>query len=209
MSAPQPDQAAFEWVGGRTALDFTNTVSWHPEQLRRERLDRYEHVLDWGVGAGVLTADRARDLAAAAQSHPEAARRALERAHLVRELLHRLFIAVADGKAPEPGLVDSFNGLLARSLGHLRLTDAADSLAWQTSRDDLDAVLHPVIWSAAQILSSGDRALLRRCANDVCGWVFVDESRNKRRRWCDMRDCGNRAKARRHYARRRRESREV
>jgi predicted RNA-binding Zn ribbon-like protein len=203
MAPVEATRAEFEWVGGRTSLDFTNTVSWHPDSLRRERLERYEHVLDWGVGAGVLTADRARELAAAAELSPEGASRALERALLVRELLHRLFVAVADGKEPEPGLVHSFNGLLARSLGHLCLTDAADSLAWQTSRDDLDAVLHPVIWSAAQILSSGDRALLRRCANDVCGWVFVDESRNKRRRWCDMRDCGNRAKARRHYARRR------
>jgi predicted RNA-binding Zn ribbon-like protein len=43
---------------------------------------------------------------------------------------------------------------------------------------------------------------VRECSGDTCGWLFVDTSRNHSRRWCDMEDCGNRAKARRHYLRR-------
>jgi len=42
-------------------------------------------------------------------------------------------------------------------------------------------------------------------ATDGCGWLFLDETRNRSRRWCSMKDCGNRAKARRHYRRRRAE----
>ncbi|HEV2391667.1 MAG TPA: CGNR zinc finger domain-containing protein [Verrucomicrobiae bacterium] len=41
---------------------------------------------------------------------------------------------------------------------------------------------------------------MRLCQGDTCGWLFVDSSKNHSRRWCDMRDCGNRAKARRHRA---------
>jgi predicted RNA-binding Zn ribbon-like protein len=37
------------------------------------------------------------------------------------------------------------------------------------------------------------------CEGGLCGWLFLDESRGKRRRWCDMNDCGGRAKARRYY----------
>ena len=48
-------------------------------------------------------------------------------------------------------------------------------------------------------LVSGDRELIRQCEDDACGWLFVDRSRGGRRRWCSMADCGNRAKARRHY----------
>jgi predicted RNA-binding Zn ribbon-like protein len=35
----------------------------------------------------------------------------------------------------------------------------------------------------------------KACRGDDCRWVFVDGSRNASRRWCDMANCGNRAKA--------------
>ncbi len=38
---------------------------------------------------------------------------------------------------------------------------------------------------------------MKECAADNCNWLFYDASRNRSRRWCDMRDCGNRAKVRR------------
>ena len=62
--------------------------------------------------------------------------------------------------------------------------------------------LWPVLWSAADLLTSDRLARVRSCGDPRCGWLFLDTSRNRSRRWCDMADCGNRAKARRHYARR-------
>jgi len=56
-----------------------------------------------------------------------------------------------------------------------------------------------VLWSAADLLTHADRRRVRRCANDACLWLFVDESKAETRRWCDMSSCGNRAKSRRHY----------
>ena len=66
-----------------------------------------------------------------------------------------------------------------------------------------DRMLWPVTRSAAELLVSGELSRVRTCANDTCGWLFMDTSKNRSRRWCDMNDCGNRAKARRHYARKR------
>jgi predicted RNA-binding Zn ribbon-like protein len=79
------------------------------------------------------------------------------------------------------------------------ITDGARGLAWAPLADD---VLAPVVWSAAELLTSGPLERVRECpGDDTCGWLFLDTSRNGSRRWCDMRTCGNRAKARRHYCR--------
>ncbi|XVS60918.1 CGNR zinc finger domain-containing protein [Actinosynnema sp. CA-299493] len=58
-----------------------------------------------------------------------------------------------------------------------------------------------IAWS--ELVTTGESQRLKRCADDVCGWVFWDVSRNHSRRWCKMRVCGNRAKSRRYSARQR------
>jgi predicted RNA-binding Zn ribbon-like protein len=50
-------------------------------------------------------------------------------------------------------------------------------------------------------LQSGRPERFRTCANDTCRWTFFDTSPTGRRRWCDMKICGNRAKASRHRQR--------
>ena len=72
---------------------------------------------------------------------------------------------------------------------------------WPGGRlDDLDRVMWPAVWSAADVLTGEDVDRVRQCAGAGCAWLFIDRSRNHTRRWCDMSVCGNRAKARRHYA---------
>ncbi len=75
---------------------------------------------------------------------------------------------------------------------------------WQDDPEPaLDRVLWPIIRSAAQLLIADELSRLKLCDADDCGWLFVDGSRNRSRRWCDMSDCGNRAKARRYRERQR------
>ncbi|WP_308283833.1 CGNR zinc finger domain-containing protein [Streptomyces buecherae] len=57
-----------------------------------------------------------------------------------------------------------------------------------------------VAWS--ELVLAGDAARLKRCAEHECAWVFWDVSKNRSRRWCSMRVCGNRNKARRFAAKR-------
>jgi predicted RNA-binding Zn ribbon-like protein len=75
----------------------------------------------------------------------------------------------------------------------------ADWITAETS--PMDAVLWPIVWSAEDLLVSGERGRLKTCGSEACGWLFYDESRSRRRRWCSMSDCGNRAKAKRFYHR--------
>jgi predicted RNA-binding Zn ribbon-like protein len=63
-------------------------------------------------------------------------------------------------------------------------------------------MLWPIVDAAADLLVRGEPERIKTCGSATCGWLFLDLSRNRSRRWCDMKDCGNRAKARRHYARR-------
>ena len=84
-----------------------------------------------------------------------------------------------------------------------QIVSTADGFAWAWS--DEQAALDPMLWriarSAADLLTSGELGRVRECADEVCGWVFLDMSKNQSRRWCDMKECGNQAKSRRHYER--------
>ncbi|HKA53083.1 MAG TPA: CGNR zinc finger domain-containing protein, partial [Candidatus Binatia bacterium] len=82
-----------------------------------------------------------------------------------------------------------------------RLAQADGGFAWETKKITVSApgMLAPVLWSAADLLTHAGRGRVRRCANNACLWLFVDESKAGTRRWCDMSSCGNRAKSRRHY----------
>ncbi|GAA0393839.1 hypothetical protein GCM10010357_13330 [Streptomyces luteireticuli] len=55
--------------------------------------------------------------------------------------------------------------------------------------------------STGELVVTGESTRLKRCAEQACAWVFWDVSKNRSRRWCSMRVCGNRAKARRYAAR--------
>ena len=72
---------------------------------------------------------------------------------------------------------------------------------WTSEADGLQKVLFTVLASAAELLASDRLGRIRECGAADCTWLFVDESRNRSRRWCDMTACGNRMKARRHYQR--------
>jgi predicted RNA-binding Zn ribbon-like protein len=82
-----------------------------------------------------------------------------------------------------------------------QIVKTKDGYAWDAAgnKTQLDWILNPIIRSAADVLLSDDLRRIKACADPACGWLFIDVSRNQSRRWCDMKDCGNRAKATRFY----------
>jgi predicted RNA-binding Zn ribbon-like protein len=127
----------------------------------------------------------------------------LERAHTLREAIYRLLAASAHEHDADPADLGVINAELPVSLAHARLAPTPDSytLLWPADPDALDRMLWPVAYSAADLLTQPDLlARVGECADDRgCGYLFLDMTKNRSRRWCDMKDCGNRAKARRHY----------
>jgi predicted RNA-binding Zn ribbon-like protein len=139
-------------------------------------------------------------LAAAAQRPADAAR-ALAQAVALREALYDTFTAVARQSAPAPADLNTLNHHLAGALARARVAAQGDGFAWQWEEGPaLDRMLWPVARAAADLLTAPEVSRVGQCADDRgCGWLFLDMSRNHSRRWCAMNDCGNRAKARRHY----------
>ena len=204
MGGTESGAAALSLVGGRLCLDFANTVGSHAGASPNEHLRSYRDLVAWSRHAGILTEAEERRLLEAAAGRPDEASVVLERAVALREAIYRLFSAVAAGRAPDEADLETLNVALARALDHARIVPAGAGFAWawRDEQGALDRMLWPVARSAADLLTGGELDRVGECANDSCGWLFLDLSRNRSRRWCDMQDCGNRVKARRHYQRR-------
>lgn len=192
----------FKMVGARLSLDFHNTASWvGDEVVGDETIKSFSDITLWCRQAGVLEDTRLRQLDRVALDHPQRAREAVAAAIRLRGTLRLLFAAIAQNGSPPAKAVESLNSMLAKLPLRLR-SDRDGGLEWDWSGtgENFEAVLWPVIWDAATLLR--DRDALQRvksCAGDRCGWLFLDTSRRGNRRWCDMADCGNRAKVRRFH----------
>ena len=195
----------FPQRGGHVALDFANTVGWHASDSPYEWLTDYPALLAWAWQASVLPADHARRLLGVAAREPAEAAAALERARGLREVIYRIFTAVSRGARAAPGDMRALDVAYAAASDHLHLAWHRDGPSWEWAfaPGALDAPLWPVARAAAELLTGEERRQIRECGGEGCGWLFLDESRRGNRRWCSMGDCGNRAKARRHRARRR------
>ena len=193
----------FNFSGGELCLDFVNTLGGSRERPK-ERLKSYQDLLAWGSQAGILNDEDVRYLGRVAVEHPRKAAAALADAIALREALFRIVAAVIAGTPPHDEDLAKLNAALPRALEHLRVSPRAKGCQWEWTGDEgaLDRMLWPIARSAADLLVSSEVERVRRCANrEECDWLFIDTTRNRSRRWCDMRSCGNRAKARRHYAR--------
>jgi predicted RNA-binding Zn ribbon-like protein len=205
---PTSDAPTPEFIGNHPALDFHNTLAWPIPQGVNERLVDASDLIRWCRSAGILTAGEASGLERRAATHPAESRRVVAEARRLRRILHDALFLVAHGKRLRERDLESLNGEVRRALASLRLDESRGSVRWSNdSRAGLSMMVHRLAWSAAQLLTSADLERLRSCANDRCGWLFLDESRNRSRRWCSMEECGSRAKARRYYRRTKRHER--
>lgn len=195
-----------EFLGGAPCLDLVNTVAWRgvAPAARKDRLTSFEAAIRWAGRAGVLDAAAVRRLRDAARAEP--ARAAAVHGQLVelRESVNALF---TDAGADDAALA-TLNRVLATVPARRALVRDGGTFAWSSHgggepAGPIAALLAPLAWSAADLLTGGQRLRVRRCADADCGWLFLDTSRAGSRRWCSMETCGNRAKARRHHARQR------
>jgi len=191
---PADARPPFSWIGGALCLDFVNTVTWlAPGVLENERFRTSADVGDWAQAAGIASDAQA-----------------VESTHELRADLHRVLTHVARGTTPDAGEVDRLNEWIRLAIAHTRLDASDPGKSWTWAPDTETAEAHPsrfplalIVHSAVELLRSPQLSLLRLCANERCGWLFLDRSRKQNRRWCEMRECGARAKARRYRIRRR------
>ncbi len=197
----------FEFTGNRLCLDFANTVHSRASSPH-ELLNSYTDLLAWGRQAHILSEQAEERLRKKASRQPAAAARVLEHALSVREAIFRIFADQANGRTPACNDIHRLNTELARALGRLCLVPGQEGFTWDwgSQEQELDGMLWPVVRSAADVLTSSELNDVRICAANDCSWLFLDTSKNHSRRWCDMKSCGNRAKARKHYSQKKQSS---
>ncbi len=198
-SAPQPPARVFQFIGGALCLDFCNTVGGKRGGIPREFLDSYSEFISWARQAGLITDNQVAELLRKANRRGQEAVDVLTRATELREAVYRIFLDRSHGKSPRPADLAILNAELSRLLPRLQITSNSAGCDWMwTDAEALDFPLGPIAHSAADLVTSHSKPQLHQCEGDNCGWLFLDSSKNHSRRWCAMRDCGNRAKVRRH-----------
>jgi predicted RNA-binding Zn ribbon-like protein len=172
-------------------FDFMNTLELDEGSLV-DRLQTATDATRWLVDRGLIHAGAAAPDEGAA----------LERIRSVREALREVAHAVAEHRGADAAAIAEVNrAIQARERVELVAESDGVSVGHSHVGDPLDDALARLADPLVHEISTGNADRVRICANDTCQWVFFDESRAARRRWCDMATCGNRAKAARHRAR--------
>lgn len=186
------------FTSGALCLDLANTVEGLRGGDTDDRLRGYDDLVAWGEEAGILGAAEARRLRREGERRPTAARAALVRAQALREAVYRIFATVAAGRGPSLEDLEALNTEVGRAMVHARVArrPTGYSWAWESDPAALDAMLWPVVRSAADLLVANDRERLRECSGDTCSRLFLDATRGRRRRWCGPRACPNRGRRR-------------
>ena len=192
MTLSDTPLAGYQAIGGALCLDFANTVDWHESDHSVELLADADSLATWArvVGEGDLEVDAA-DLGCAVE---------------LRDALWAAFRATTHGQSVPALALAVLNRNLDLAPGHRRLALSGGRVAWSDRPvRGIDGLLTRIAGSAASLLTEPGRlSRVRMCEAEGCGWLFLDESRGARRRWCSMQSGGNRAKARAHYRRKKR-----
>jgi predicted RNA-binding Zn ribbon-like protein len=185
--------SAFGQSVGSLALDFVNTVDWRGDPARRvDLIPTSASLAAWARHAGFPAA-------AAACSRNRRHHRAVE----LRETLAPLFGAATKGRRLPAAALSELTRWNQDAWHHRVLTSRRDTTAWRwhTPTNAADRLLFTIALDAADLLLSTERSRLRLCDGAGCGWFFFDRSKAGRRRWCNMKACGNRVKVRSYRAR--------
>jgi predicted RNA-binding Zn ribbon-like protein len=202
----------FELIAGAMCLDFVNTLDDRFTNQPKELLKTYLDLARFGEDAGIIDDAVVDRLFARYETSPAEAQEALQAAIELREAMFAVFMAIATRKPVPRAALMTLNGYIQGAAQHAQLappqngTVAKVAAPFEWRFDALPLSFKDPLWpiarSAAELLASDQLPYVRMCASKTCEWFFLDASKNHRRRWCDMTKCGNRAKARAFYSRR-------
>jgi predicted RNA-binding Zn ribbon-like protein len=187
-----------QFFGGRSCLDFANTLDWRTSEAPVELIPDYASLLRWSVRRGTLPR---RAVSRLGRAHTVASvRAAIDDAYALRSEIWAIAEAARSGARAPLGAI---NRLLASVPPQPALIRDGARYVHDLVGRDVREPLWPILWSLTALLASDDIDRIGIGGGTGCGWFFVDESPNRTRRWCSSAICGNRERARRAYAKRR------
>jgi len=192
---------AADLCAGHAVLDFVNTAAGLNRDPR-DWLDSYDALLVWAGLSGSFDTSLLSNLAARSQGNPREANVALAGARKLRAAIYALVHHRREATPAPMRAVEALQHWCRRAGGAMTLTPMADGVLQPSlACCGLDAIAASIALSAADLFSQPLNGRFGVCQGHNCGWVFLDTSPTRRRRWCDMKTCGNAAKASRHYRR--------
>ncbi|MGH2733966.1 MAG: CGNR zinc finger domain-containing protein [Actinomycetota bacterium] len=195
---PRGYTGTYKLVGGQPSLDLINTLAWPATDREHDWFDPSTNVALWALEVGLIDDETRRGFDRARRDDPDQWASQLRAIRDLRQSLRSAIKPLALGEAPTPQSMDELNRMLAVAARRRRIDH--ETLQWSWSEPTtLVELMAPVIWNAGEVLTSIDRKRIGLCP--TCDWLFHDTTRNRRRRWCDMADCGSRDKALRYYHR--------
>jgi len=167
---------------------------------RYDYFQTYEDFIDWCLKVNILSQERLLALRELSVQEPEDAKASLNRVKEIRYILHGLISAVAKGSEEELfHFLPSFNLLLrVEAVSRQRLIYKERKFV--TDQINIDGDLTAPVWlaveSLATLLVENDLHRIKECPK--CGWVFLDETKNGKRKWCNPKYCGTSDKMKRY-----------
>jgi len=183
--------------GGNLSLNFVNTVEYRNEEFAVDFLHHYLDLITWANFADGVGDYQKEMLQGLSQEKSNEAKQIYCEAIQLREAMYEYIINLINQEEVRPASMQMINQWIPRAFSNLelRLVDRDYVLDWNVDNFGLESVLWPIIKAFVDLVTSKNSKRIKRCSN--CGWLFVDNSKNRSRRWCSMEICGNRVKARR------------
>jgi predicted RNA-binding Zn ribbon-like protein len=186
------------FLGGDLSLDFVNTVHDRHEEPLRDLLQNYLDLVTWVYSANALSDIQKEKLLKIGRENQRSADQIHKDALQLREAFYDFLLNLINQDKAFTANIQLINQWLSRAFSNLELAQINGQfvLDWNAENFELESVLWPIIRTFADLVTSEDINRIKQCTN--CGYLFLDSSKNKSRRWCSMEICGNRVKARRY-----------
>ena len=191
----------FKLHAGHPALELVNTLDLRFSANAIDLIPTYGELLRFTTQLRLLTAEQARHLTRTVDEMD--ARRVVASTAELREALAAVLYGRIDGSKLQAAHVETLEKHFHAAALHRRLRWDASGMVWSWLgvERQTEIPLWKLAQPAAALLVSSDVERVKDCGDPTCRWLFLDLSKNHTRRWCDMKTCGNRMKARRHHAR--------
>jgi len=191
-------------IGGVLCLDFANTLYGHTDVVHEYLFD-YRDLVLWSQHAGILTLQKAGMLLLKGEQALAESETVFLQAIQLRETIFNIFTALTHDETPDENDLAQLHQIWLENETHSKLVQSSAGfvLDWEEG-EAMDAMLWPITRSVMELLTSGELKRVKQCGR--CDWLFLDRSRNGKRRWCSMSACGNRVKMARRYAREKQET---
>ena len=181
--------------GGTPSLNLINTIHDRTKDVLSDYLQRPSDLTAWAMKAGAGDPSSIRAIESRLKLNAREGTAALRRTRELRELLYRMFYAITQNQKISQRDLTEFNTNVRNVESNVVLKHQQGRYVelWSFDDGDIRSILAPIIKDAHRLLLSDKLPRIKRCPN--CGWLFLDTTKNGKRRWCSMKNCGSNVKA--------------